>query len=152
MDAPLEWYKTVHHFLLELGFQRIWSDACVWTWRKEGVLRGVISGHVDDFLFAGGAEDSEWQEILKQIQQRFKWGDWDSGKFTQCGVQIETTSEGFTLPQPHYLTNLEEIHISSTRRKDRKSATTDWEKFQLYKGLTGRRQLVRPTDRATSCC
>eukprot|EP00439_Symbiodinium_sp_Y106_P025508 s4411_g3.t1 len=83
VDAPLEWYKTVHHFLLELGFQRIWSDACVWTWRKEGVLRGVISGHVDDFLFAGGAEDSEWQEILKQIQQRFKWGDWDSGKFTQ---------------------------------------------------------------------
>ena len=113
---------------------------------------GMIMGHVDDFLFGGSDEDRGWQEIIRLIKERFKWGDWDQDRFVQCGVQIETTSEGFTLPQPHYLTNLEEIHISSTRRKDRKSATTDWEKTQLYKGLTGRRQLVRPTDRATSCC
>ena len=87
-------------------------------------------------LFAGGAEDSEWQEILKQIQQRFKWGDWDSGKFTQCGVQIEQTSEGFLLSQSTYLEDTPEIPLNSQRRKNLKEPTTDWEKSKL-RGVLG---------------
>ncbi|CAE7707318.1 RE1, partial [Symbiodinium sp. CCMP2456] len=102
VDAPLEWYKTVAEFLSSLGFERLWSDSCAWMWRKDGVTRGMISGHVDDFLFGGRDDDEEWQEILKKIQERFKWGDWDKDQFTQCGVQIETTSQGFTLSQPKY--------------------------------------------------
>ena len=136
VDAPLEWYRTVHEYLLELGFQRIWSDACVWTWRKDGVLRGVISGHVDDFLFGGSDADSEWQAIIKQIQQRFKWGDWDSGKFTQCGVQVEQTEEGFLLSQRSYLEDTPEISLNSARRKTPKAPTTDWEKSKL-RGVLG---------------
>ncbi|CAE7220198.1 RE1 [Symbiodinium sp. CCMP2592] len=136
VDAPLEWYRTVHSFLLELGFERIWSDACVWTWRKNGVLRGVISGHVDDFLFAGGADDREWQEVLKQIQERFKWGDWDTGKFTQCGVQVEQTDDGFLLSQSTYLEDTPEIPLNSSRRKNLKDATTPWEQSKL-RGVLG---------------
>ena len=136
VDAPLEWYRTVHEFLLELGFQRIWSDACVWTWRKDGILRGVISGHVDDFLFGGSSTDREWQTIIQQIQQRFKWGDWDSGKFTQCGVQVEQTEDGFLLSQKTYLEDTPEIPLSSARRKNPKAPTTDWEKSKL-RGVLG---------------
>ena len=25
---------------------------------------------------------------------RFKWGDWEEGSFTQCGVNVEQTAEG----------------------------------------------------------
>ncbi|OLP93409.1 Copia protein [Symbiodinium microadriaticum] len=136
VDAPLEWYRTVHEFLLELGLQRIWSDACVWTWRKDGILRGVISGHVDDFLFGGSSTDREWQAIIQQIQQRFKWGDWDSGKFTQCGVQVEQTEDGFLLSQKTYLEDTPEIPLNSARRKNLKAPTTDWEKSKL-RGVLG---------------
>ena len=51
VDAPLEWWRSVDEFLASLGLVRTWADACTWTWRVSGELRGMISGHVDDFLF-----------------------------------------------------------------------------------------------------
>ncbi|CAE7627786.1 unnamed protein product [Symbiodinium sp. CCMP2456] len=79
VDAPLEWYRTVDAFLQELGLERTQADACAWVWRPNGHLRGMISGHVDDFLFSGGQEDKAWQEILAKIKAKFKWGDWEQG-------------------------------------------------------------------------
>ncbi|CAE7244002.1 RE1, partial [Symbiodinium sp. CCMP2456] len=147
VDAPLEWYKTVAEFLSSLGFERLWSDSCAWMWRKDGVTRGMISGHVDDFLFGGRDDDEEWQGILKKIQERFKWGDWDKDQFTQCGVQIETTSQGFTLSQPKYAEGVEAINLSSSRRSMRKAPTTDLEKSKLRAllgGLSWHAQQVAP--------
>ncbi|CAE7316215.1 RE2 [Symbiodinium sp. CCMP2456] len=112
VDAPLEWYKTVAEFLESLGLERLWSDSCAWVLRKEGQVRGMISGHVDDFMFAGGDSDVEWQGILKRIQEKFKWGDWDKDSFVQCGVQIETCPQGFKLSQPKYVDGIEAIHLS----------------------------------------
>ena len=56
VDAPLEWYRSVDTFLQSLGFTKLWSDPCCWVLRVNGVLRGAISGHVDDFLFCGGSK------------------------------------------------------------------------------------------------
>ena len=131
VDAPLEWYKTVASYLEELGLERTYSDACAWVWRPQGVLRGMISGHVDDFLFSGSAEDSEWQALLEKIKQKFKWGDWDADKFVQCGVHVERTEQGFTLSQPSYLQGVKEIPIPSARRKDKHASTTERERSQL---------------------
>ena len=136
VDAPLEWYKTVASFLEELGLERLWSDACAWVWRKDGQVRGMISGHVDDFIFAGSSTDAEWHGILEKIKAHFKWGDWDVDCFTQCGVQVETTKDGFTLGQPKYLEGVSEIHVNANRRKERHASTTEREKTQL-RGLLG---------------
>ena len=89
VDAPLEWYRSVAEFLEGLGLERTWSDPCTWVWRVQGQLRGMISGHVDDFLFGGSDQDTQWQEILTKIKGRFQWGDWerDTDGFTQCGVR-----------------------------------------------------------------
>ncbi|OLP92891.1 Sodium channel protein type 11 subunit alpha [Symbiodinium microadriaticum] len=132
VDAPLEWYKTVSEFLQTLGLERAWSDPCLWLWRPQGVLRGLVSGHVDDFLFGGSEEDSLWQEILNKIKQKFKWGDWEHGEFTQCGVQVRQMDQGFELSQTQYVEDhLQEIPLSGTRRRDKEAATTEKEKTQL---------------------
>ncbi|OLP84749.1 Copia protein [Symbiodinium microadriaticum] len=131
VDAPLEWYRTVDSFLQELGLERTQADACAWVWRPGGHLRGMISGHVDDFLFSGSAEDKGWQEILSRIRLQFKWGDWEQDRFVQCGVQVERTPEGFSLSQPQYLEGIKEIPLSTSRRKEREAATTEREKTQL---------------------
>ncbi|CAE7649118.1 RE1 [Symbiodinium sp. CCMP2592] len=147
VDAPLEWYRTVDAYLQELGLERTYSDACAWVWRPQGRLRGMISGHVDDFLFSGGSQDKEWQDILEKIKQRFQWGDWDTDKFVQCGVQVERTSEGFLLSQPRYLEGIQEIPISSSRRKEKDTATTERERTQLRAllgGLSWHAQQVAP--------
>ncbi|CAE7239180.1 RE1 [Symbiodinium sp. CCMP2592] len=137
VDAPLEWYRSVDTFLRSLGFERLWSDACCWVLREKGVLRGAISGHVDDFLFCGKDGDSLWESKVKAIKEQFKWGDWEQNKFTQCGVIIEQKPEGFELSQPTYLDNLQEIGINATRRKDRTQPTSDKEKSQLRALLGG---------------
>ena len=136
VDAPLEWYKTVANFFSSLGLEKLWSDSCAWMWRKDGVVRGMIAGHVDDFLFGGSDDDAEWQGILLQIREHFKWGDWDKDSFVQCGVQIEATDSGFALSQPKYAEGIEAINISSSRRTMRKAPTTDHEKTKL-RGLLG---------------
>ena len=53
VDAPLEWYRSVDTFLQGEGFEKLWSDSCCWILRKDGEIKGAISGHVDDFLFGG---------------------------------------------------------------------------------------------------
>ena len=91
-----------------IGLTRLWSDACAWVWKPDGQVRGMITGHVDDFMFGGAEDDKGWQEILRLIKERFRWGHWEQDCFTQCGVLIETTAEGFTLSQPRYLEGLQE--------------------------------------------
>ncbi|CAE7576940.1 unnamed protein product, partial [Symbiodinium pilosum] len=131
VDAPLEWWRSVDCFLQEIGFERLWADPCCWVLRENGVLKGVISGHVDDFLFAGKSGDRLWESKVRAIKDKYKWGDWDCGKFAQCGVVVEQDSKGFELSQPTYLENLHEIGVNSSRRKDPSSPTTDKEKTQL---------------------
>ena len=132
VDAPLEWYKTIADVLEnELDMVRSWSDPCLWTWRPQGVLRGAVSGHVDDFLFSGSETDSGWQAQLQRIKDRFKWGDWESGSFTQCGVQVVQDQEGFHLSQAKYVEGIPEVPLNAKRRKDSSSPTTPREQSQL---------------------
>ena len=139
VDAPLEWYKTIAEYLQDIGLTRLWSDSCAWVWRPGGPgteVRGMITGHVDDFLFGGNPEDQGWTRILELIKNRFKWGDWDQGSFVQCGVQIDTIPEGFALSQPRYLDTVDEIPVSTQRRKSLQDTTTPQERSQL-RGLLG---------------
>ena len=95
VDAPLEWYRTISEFLQEKGLVKSWSDPCCWLWKPNGqTTAGMIAGHVDDFLFAGPPEDQRWLQLERETKERFKWSDWEEGKFVQCGVQIEATNDG----------------------------------------------------------
>ncbi|OLP85776.1 Copia protein [Symbiodinium microadriaticum] len=137
VDAPLEWYRSVDEFLQQLGFERMWSDSCCWALREEGELRGLISGHVDDFLFAGKSGDVLWESKLQAIKDRFKWGDWEQNKFTQCGVVVEQVEGGFELSQPSYLDKVNEIGVNANRRKNREETTSERERTQLRALLGG---------------
>ena len=119
---------------------------CMGVAQRRSGYRGMISGHVDDFLFGGRDDDQEWQGILEKIQERFKWGDWDKDNFVQCGVLIETTETGFQLSQPKYAEGIEAINICSSRRKDRKSPTTEHEKTKLRAISLLWRPSLKPTN------
>ena len=143
VDAPLEWYRSVDEYLRSLGFTRTWADACCWVLREQGELRGAVSGHVDDFLFCGKEGDELWESKVQAIKEKFKWGDWEANRFTQCGVIIEQKPEGFELSQPTYLDNLQEIGVNATRRKDRTQVTTD-QLRALLGGISWHAQQVAP--------
>eukprot|EP00435_Cladocopium_sp_Y103_P053704 s442_g17.t1 len=138
VDAPLEWFLTVSDYLESLGFTRCVSDPCCFKYVLDNKLIGLISGHVDDFLFCGREDCETWKNLCKQIQQKFKWGTWESDVdgFTQCGVFIQRMSDGgFELSQKQYVDDLKEISISSERRKMMDDDTTEREKSKLRAAL-----------------
>ena len=71
------------------------------------------------------------RKFLKQIKQRFQWGDWEKDNFIQCGVKVQRTSGGFELSQPQFVEGLREIPLNATRRRQRKESTNEREKSQL---------------------
>ena len=132
VDAPLEWYKSICDFLQQLGLEKSWADPCSWLCKPGGVLKGIIAGHVDDFLFAGPSDDPNWQAIEAKIQQHYEWSEWEEKSFTQCGVLIEEQDDGsFHLSQPKYLDTVSEISLSASRRRDTNSPTTERKKSLL---------------------
>ena len=132
VEAPIQWYLSVAKFLEGLGAERQLSDPACWGFfRKDRTPIGWVCGHVDDFMFGGDHQDPEWMEIRRQIQERFKWGQWETKKFTQCGVLIEQTSDGFLLSQPEYLNSVSEIHVGRSRHQDLTAEVTNHELLQL---------------------
>ena len=131
VEAPLEWCRTVAEFLESLGLTRLWSDPCCWIWRHQNRTQGVVSGHVDDFMFTGCESNPEWVRIIGQIKEKFRWGDWEKNEFTQCGVKISKEGQDFVLSQSSYVEAIPEIPVNSSRRKNSSEPTTPWEKSQL---------------------
>ena len=132
VDAPLEWYRSVCTYLQSLGFYRCWSDPCCWILKEGSEIVGIISAHVDDFLFSGNENSRLWMSALQSIQKEYKWGDWESDRFVQCGVTIEQHADfTFSLSQEKYVEEIKHINLRAFRRKDRKSPTDETEKSQL---------------------
>ena len=138
VDAPLEGYRSICSFFQKLNLRRCWSDPCCWILERDEKLRGIISAHVDDFLFSGRTDDPVWQGVEAAIKQEFRWSDWEENQFTQCGVQITREPDGsYTLNQKHYAEEIPYINIRASRRRERHAPTDDLEKTQLRALLGG---------------
>ena len=132
VEAPIQWFLSVSRFLESLGGERQFSDPCCWGFFNEDRTPiGWVCGHVDDFLFGGQKGDVKWEAIKAQIKERFKWGQWEQGRFVQCGVLVEQTETGFMLSQPDYLNAVNEIHVTRPRWNDPSAPITPQELFQL---------------------
>ena len=126
-----------------LSFPKLdWSDAglipAVGSSSKTDSSMGLISGHVDDFLFSGNEKCAEWLAVLSAIQTEYKWGEWESDRFVQCGVLVEQRNDfTFSLSQEKYVNDMKYINLRARRKKDRNEETDDWEKTQLRALLGG---------------
>ena len=133
VQAPLHWYRSVCSFLSSLGYVRLKTEPCCWIYKDtNGVVRSLIHGHVDDFLFAGDKECEIHKNLMDQIKKKFSWGTWESDDFIQCGVRIRQHADGsMDLDQEKSITELEEIHISRDRARQGEAETTLHEKSAL---------------------
>ena len=132
VEAPIEWFEAVNSYLCSLGYKQMRSDPCTWIYTEGDRVISIISGHVDDFLFAGHADCPVWKRLQSAIQAKFQWQEWELNNFTQCGVQVSRAEDGsFRLCQKHYLEGVSEIQVSRDRRRDKHAPTTDFEKSQL---------------------
>ncbi|CAE6916941.1 RE1 [Symbiodinium sp. CCMP2592] len=138
VEAPIQWFLSISRFLESIGGEQQLSDPCCWSFFKperdsqgRRICIGHVCGHVDDFLFGGLDSCSEWQAIKEKIQTRFKWGQWETKRFTQCGVLIEQDENGFALSQPEYLEAVTEIHVGRSRWNEPEAPINHVELHQL---------------------
>ena len=78
VEAPIEWFETINTYLCSLGYQQLKSDPCTWIYLEDQQVISVISGHVDDFIFGGRDDCPVWQQLRKNIQDKFQWQEWSS--------------------------------------------------------------------------
>ncbi|CAK9063413.1 Retrovirus-related Pol polyprotein from transposon TNT 1-94 [Includes: Protease [Durusdinium trenchii] len=139
VEAPIEWFETMNTFLRSQGLEQLKSDPCCWRLRDPttGQTVGLVSGHVDDFLFSGLPQNQQWEAAERSIRERFNWGEWEVNDFVQCGVRVRAQKDhSFWLDQEKYVQDIQEINIPKNRRETPKESTTDAEKTEL-RGLLG---------------
>ena len=69
------------------------------------------------------------QRHFSDVKALYEWGEWESGSFTQCGVQIvqhrhQNRWAGFSLSCAHYEESMVLLDLSSARRKQREDPVT----------------------------
>ena len=85
--------------------------------------------YVDDFMVAIHEESLVSQKHFSDVKALYEWGEWKSGSFTQCGVQIvqhrhQNRWAAFSLSCAHYADSMVLLDLSSARRKQREDLVT----------------------------
>ena len=129
VDAPLEWFLRLSEYVASIRFTRCVTDPCCFKYvNSKGDLVGLISGHVDDFLFCGREECAEWK-------QNWELGNRTNSFSAEFASNALTPDGGFELSQSQYIDEIKEICISAERRREPKALTTEFEKTKIRAAL-----------------
>ena len=104
-NAPRSWYYSVHRKLEQLGGRVLKSEPCIWKFIDHtGTTIGLVAAYVDDFLIIGNHHNPEFMKLRGQIKDMYRWGEWQKGTFTLCGVRITQRLDfGFTMDQARFV-------------------------------------------------
>ena len=118
------------------------NEPCFWVMTSaEGQIEALAVAYVDDFMVAVYEESPMCQKHFTDLKALYEWGEWESGSFTQCAVQIvqhrhQNRWGGFSLSCAHYAESMVLLDLSSARRKQREDPVTAKELAGL-RGLLG---------------
>ena len=142
IDAPRAWWERVETDMNKMRWRTLTTEPCFWVMTSaEGQIEGLAVAYVDDFLVAVCEESPISQKHFTDLKALCEWGEWESGSFTQCGVQIVQHRHqnrwcGFSLSCAQYAESVVPWDLSSTRRKQREDPVTAKELAAL-RGLLG---------------
>ncbi len=86
-NAPRAWYRRVRNDLEALGWRCHQLDQCVFLKYEGTELVGICGVYVDDFIIAGKKNNPKWQAAKEELKKLYKWGNWEAGSYTLCGVR-----------------------------------------------------------------
>ena len=89
IDAPRAWWERVETDMNKLKWRTLTFEPCFWVMTSvSGRIEGLAVAYVDDFMVAIHEESPVSQRHFSDVKALYEWGEWESGSFTQCGVQI----------------------------------------------------------------
>ena len=142
IDAPRAWWERVETDMNKLKWRTLTTEPCFWAMTSaEGQIEALAVAYVDDFVVAVCEESPISQKHFTDLQALYEWREWESGSFTQCGVQIvqhrhQNRWSGFFLSCAHHAESMVLFDLSSARRKHREDPVTAKELAAL-RGLHG---------------
>eukprot|EP00434_Breviolum_minutum_P028306 symbB.v1.2.025043.t1/scaffold2403.1/size80067/1 len=146
VNAPLLWYLELKNALINLGMQVSPFDPCIFCMPKangDGV-HGILGIHVDDGLMAG---DSEFHNVIGQLEQKYPFGSKSSNDFVFTGIHIHQQDDhSITLDQSKYIEDIPPINIERHRRQDANQSVNETER-QGLRGLIGSLQYATTNTR-----
>ena len=134
-DAPRERFLRLSRCLKEHGWIPTLIDAAFWVRRcPDGVVTGLIVGHVDDLLFTG---DAGARKSLDEIGRELGFGRVEDSDFTWCGKRIRRAEDGtIRVGMKTYHDNLSPVPVPRSRRQVLTAPLTPFE-LRQFRGLGG---------------
>ena len=134
-DASRYWYLRVRQELLALGMVASKLDAALFYWRAEDGLEGIITCHVDDFLWCGSSRFE--REVIQKLRQIFLLGSEESEIFRYLGLHIHQQSDKvIKVNQMPQAEGLQEPNLSPERRMQKDSELSPAE-LTRFRGVAG---------------
>ncbi|CAE7325309.1 RE1 [Symbiodinium microadriaticum] len=128
-SAPREWFIDLTGTIKKLRGQRCHTDPCLWRIYSEAKeIVGIVGIFVDDLLFAGDEESSEWITFLQELHSHYEWSPWETDSFTHCGIKItQDNDEAIHLDHSSFSGDLSQMQ---GRKKGEDHLITDQELSQ----------------------
>ena len=130
VDAPRAWWECVETDLKRLNWRTLTTESCFWVKTSlEGQIDSLAVSYVDEFMIAVHEKSSICQKHVTDLRALHEWGEWESGSFTRCGVQIvqhrhQNRWGGFSLSCAQYAESMVLLDLSSAGRKQREDPVT----------------------------
>lgn len=141
-EASRQWYNRVNHELIKIGMNRCKYDEALFYLQINNVLVGIITVHVDDFLFGG--TDQFHDTIIRPIKCIFEIGRICLPPMIYLGLSINQTESKIIINQNEYINSLQEALIVDSKDNDR---LLNKNEHKEYRRLCGRLNWVSTQTR-----
>ena len=116
-EASRQWYNRVSYELIKLGMERSKYDEALFYLKNNGMLIGIITVHVDDFLFGGTNEFHK--VVIESIQAVFEIRTICETPLKYLGLSLRQTENAIVVDQNEYIDSLQEVSILDSKDNDR---------------------------------
>ena len=134
-DAARQWYEMVKDTILGAGIKKCPHDDAFFYWIHEGTIEGIMTIHVDDFIYGG---TTNFEELLKaSIFSKFTVGDMSENKFIYLGLNVvQNEDHSISVYQDDYMQGIKPIEMS-VKRKAQKTFALSTGEFKQYRSICG---------------
>ena len=141
-DGSRQFYFSVREFLISQGCVVSSVDPSMFIFKEDGVLKGIVISHIDDFLHAG---DSVFdRKVMEPLRKRFVAGKVESGHFKYVGLSISQSSSGISVDLDDYIDSIsvDKVDVSAFDRPLSK------EEISKFRGIVGKLNWIAQSARA----
>ena len=89
--------------MIKLGAESPKVDPAYFIWKRDEKVIGILSSHVDDFMYCG--EESFEENVIKKLKTIFEISSESENMFAYLGIKISSEPNYFTIDQLGYVTD-----------------------------------------------